>query len=262
MAIDEIHESNAQWVDWARRRASALPAADLCELPGLTVAWGGGGVWLCNSVFLSGPVESLADFDARLRTLLTFLETKPDPPFFVVCQNWIPATWRSPIHERLVAAGFRATGRSAGMAADRLRDPPAAPPQLTYRPVAGIETQYVAADINSAAHGFSIESGRAAMARSGGWGDDFLGFVGYSEGVAAATCSALLLNGAIHVLRLATQPGMQRRGFGEAVLRRAVDAVSQVTGVRRTTLHSTEAGNSLYLRLGYREVAEFRGYTR
>jgi hypothetical protein len=55
MAIDEIHESNAQWVDRARRRASALPGADLRQLPGLTIAWGGGAVWLCNSAFLSGP---------------------------------------------------------------------------------------------------------------------------------------------------------------------------------------------------------------
>jgi hypothetical protein len=62
-------------------------------------------------------VERLADFDARLRPLLTFLETKPDPPFFVVCQDWIPATWRGPIHERLVVASFRPTGQSAGVPA-------------------------------------------------------------------------------------------------------------------------------------------------
>src|ERR1035438_7295648 len=100
------------------------------------------------------------------------------------------------------------------------------------------------------------------MGRERDWTADMWGFVGYLDGASVATCMALLLNGRIHVLRLATLPGMQRRRLGEAVMRHAVDAASEATGLTRTTLHATEAGDALYRRMGYRAVAEFAGYGR
>lgn len=262
MERDEISASNRQWVDWAKRRAAGCSGAEIRELPGLTVAWSGGEVRLRNSIFLSRPVESASDFGERMDALAEFLRERTDPPFLVVCVDWVPVELRARAEEMLRAIGLPRQVRSVGMAAERLLPAGAEMPSLEYRRIADEETRRAAADINSAAWGFSLEAGRAAMGRESDWTDDMWGFVGYWNGVPVATCMTLALNGRIHVLRLATLPTMQRRRLGEAVMRRAVEAASAATGLTRTTLHATEAGDSLYRRMGYRAVAEFAGYGR
>jgi GNAT superfamily N-acetyltransferase len=262
MSAEEILESNRQWIDWAKRRAEALPGSEIRELPGLTVAWGGGPVWLTNSVFLSRPVENAADFEERTDSLADFLGTKPDPPFLVICLDWIEPALRDFAFAALAAHGFRAGSRSTGMRCDELPAPELPLPELSYHPIGDQETQNIAADINSLAHGFRVADGRAAMARSPGWGEELWGCLAYHDGGAVATCAALRLNGCLHILRLATLPGMQRRRFGEAALRRALEMASQATGLTRTTLHSTAAGDVLYRRLGYRAVAQFLTFRR
>jgi ribosomal protein S18 acetylase RimI-like enzyme len=49
-------------------------------------------------------------------------------------------------------------------------------------------------------------------------------------------------------------------GYGEALLRAAIALEQERTGIRRLVLQSTEAGYSLYRRLGFREVARFSVY--
>jgi ribosomal protein S18 acetylase RimI-like enzyme len=49
-------------------------------------------------------------------------------------------------------------------------------------------------------------------------------------------------------------------GYGEAVLRAAIAAEQARTGIRRVVLQSTDAGYSLYRRLGFNEVAKFSVY--
>ena len=262
MPVDEVQESNAQWVDWAKRRAASTPGSDVRELPGITVAWCGGDLRLTNSVFLSRPIENARDLEARVRTLSEFLADKSGMPNFVACQNWIPAPLRGEADDLLAIRGLRAKARSKGMTAEGLLAAAADLPPLTYRPIGDDETQLLAADINSAAHGFSLAAGRAVMVRGGRWGEDFWGYLAYSDGEPVATCAVLLLNGCLHVLRLATMPGLQRRGFGEAVMRRALATAENATGLTRSTLHSTAAGDALYRRLGYRAVADFVCYSR
>jgi ribosomal protein S18 acetylase RimI-like enzyme len=70
------------------------------------------------------------------------------------------------------------------------------------------------------------------------------------------------LNGALHVMCVATMPAHQRRGYAEAVMRHSLAQASRATGLTRTTLHATEAGKPAYQRMGYRETATFTGYTR
>jgi ribosomal protein S18 acetylase RimI-like enzyme len=66
--------------------------------------------------------------------------------------------------------------------------------------------------------------------------------------------------GALGVYSLATMPGDRRHGYGEALLRGALERESARTGVTRVILQSTEAGQGLYERLGFHEVAQFSVY--
>jgi ribosomal protein S18 acetylase RimI-like enzyme len=58
---------------------------------------------------------------------------------------------------------------------------------------------------------------------------------------------------------VATAPEARRKGYGEAVVRLALQTAYEATGISRTVLHVTEAGYPLYLRLGYYPTVKFMG---
>jgi len=60
---------------------------------------------------------------------------------------------------------------------------------------------------------------------------------------------------------VATLPGSQRRGFGEAVMRHALAEVRKERGLERVILQSTPAGLRLYERMGFRQVARVAVYS-
>jgi GNAT superfamily N-acetyltransferase len=47
---------------------------------------------------------------------------------------------------------------------------------------------------------------------------------------------------------VATTPDARRKGYGEAVVRHALQTAHEATGIRRTVLHATEDGYPIYLR--------------
>ncbi len=66
--------------------------------------------------------------------------------------------------------------------------------------------------------------------------------------VAAATVEAV---GRLFVVLVATDARRQRRGYGEAVTRKALYEGGRATGITRATLHATEAGAPVYPRIGF-----------
>ncbi|MEO7649899.1 MAG: GNAT family N-acetyltransferase, partial [Bryobacteraceae bacterium] len=66
--------------------------------------------------------------------------------------------------------------------------------------------------------------------------------------------------GAIGVYNVATIPAYRRRGFGEAVMRHAIEAARSESGEERTILQATEHGLSLYLSMGYKVVTNVAVY--
>jgi GNAT superfamily N-acetyltransferase len=72
----------------------------------------------------------------------------------------------------------------------------------------------------------------------------------------------MAIHGSLHVMCVATLPEWQRRGYAEAAIRYSLEDASRTTGLKRTTLHATEAGRPVYERMGYHETATFIAYTR
>jgi ribosomal protein S18 acetylase RimI-like enzyme len=92
------------------------------------------------------------------------------------------------------------------------------------------------------------------------WIGGYHGFVGIAGGKAVAIVAIVATPDALGVYSLSTLPACRRMGYGEALLRAAVAAEQQRTGIRRVVLQSTDAGYSLYRRLGFSEVAKFSVY--
>jgi len=63
------------------------------------------------------------------------------------------------------------------------------------------------------------------------------------------------------VYNVATLPGHQKRGYGEAVMRHALAEVRRERGMEPVILQSTPAGLKLYERMGFRTVARVAVYS-
>ena len=85
-----------------------------------------------------------------------------------------------------------------------------------------------------------------------------MSFVGYADGEPVSTTSIVAGAGVSGVYNVATLPGSQRLGFGEAVMRHALQ---EVGGTERVILQSTPAGYRLYERMGFRTVARVAVYS-
>jgi ribosomal protein S18 acetylase RimI-like enzyme len=63
------------------------------------------------------------------------------------------------------------------------------------------------------------------------------------------------------VYNVATMPGYQHRGYGEAVMRHALIDTGRQHGIERVILQSTPAGYRLYERMGFRTVTKVAVYS-
>jgi ribosomal protein S18 acetylase RimI-like enzyme len=260
--VAEVLESNRQLIGSALLICETFPGAEVVEMPGLIAAWCNTETPFLNSVVLSEPLTDEADLERRAATLTEYLRSKEKPPLFFVCREWVPESLRDAADAAFERAGVKASMTLTGMATDEFRPLQEGEIGLEWTPIADQKTRNHLADINAAAYGISKESMREALALPEIWTEKFDGCVGFLAGKAIATAAVMDLNGALHVMCVATLPGHQRRGYGRAAVRRSLAEMSRATGLTRTTLHATEAGRPVYLGMGYRETATFTGHMR
>jgi GNAT superfamily N-acetyltransferase len=113
------------------------------------------------------------------------------------------------------------------------------------------------ADVNCEAYGFPLEWGRSGLSGSTLWTEKAYSFLGYENDRAA---SAIANDGCLYLALVATRPDLQRKGYAEAVVRPALQAAHEATGLKRTILHATDAGYPVYQRVGYHRTANLRAY--
>jgi ribosomal protein S18 acetylase RimI-like enzyme len=88
----------------------------------------------------------------------------------------------------------------------------------------------------------------------------FTGYVGYADQEPVSTAAIVMGAGAMGAYNVATIPGHQRHGYGEAVMRHAIAEARREHGIERSVLQSTPAGVRLYERMGYRTVTTVAVY--
>jgi len=91
------------------------------------------------------------------------------------------------------------------------------------------------------------------------WHEHAYGFVAYQGTKPVSTATAIVNERCLFLFLVATMPEARRKGYGEAVVRHALQTAYQATGISRIVLHATDAGYPLYLRLGYHPTVKFVG---
>jgi len=141
-----------------------------------------------------------------------------------------------------------------GMRASQLTDARGVPDGLTIGLADDDALCAASIDINARAYAMDLAASKSLIGTRSFWKDHVLA-VGTADGAPAACAAVLLVDGHRYVALVATDPGAQRRGFADAVMRQALASAASRDGDRPTVLHATDAGRPVYERMGYAPIS-------
>ncbi|WP_405795855.1 GNAT family N-acetyltransferase [Streptomyces sp. NBC_01506] len=245
-------------------RAMALDrdaGADVRDLPGLAVRWADCRFpfWNCVTLTEAGGADS-AEVEERLGRAAEIMRAKKRPGFLWVFEDLLEDEARTGLAAAAERAGLAYAFPGVGMAGDLLPLPEPAHPDLTFVRVSTDEHLRAYADLNSRAYGFTVEDGRDGLVGSTLWREQVYAYLGMRDGVAVTCAGSVEAQGRLFVVLVATDPRWERRGYGEAVTRKALYEGGRATGLTRATLHATAAGAPVYPRIGFRPNSPMRFY--
>ncbi|MEU6476523.1 GNAT family N-acetyltransferase [Streptomyces sp. NPDC047017] len=225
--------------------------ADVRDLPGIAVRWADCrfAFWNCVTLTETGAgAELVAE---RLGRAVDIMRAKEHPGFLWLFEDLLDAEARPSLASAADKAGLEYAFSGTGMAADLLPVPEPVHPDLTFVRVTTDEHLRAYADINSLGYGFPLEEGRDGLAGSALWKDKVHAYLGLRGGIPVTCAGTVEADGRLFVVLVATDPRWQRRGYGEAVTRKALYEGARATGLTRATLHATAAGAPVYPRIGF-----------
>ena len=156
--------------------------------------------------------------------------------------------------------GLRLATELPGMLAERILPPVKPLPYVDVRRVCAGSHWDGFCEVGSVCFHVPITWFREVFDSESVW-DRFMSFVGYVDGEAVSTTSIVCGGGVLGVYNVATLPGHQRHGYGETVMRHALQEARKLHGSKSIILQSTPAGLRLYQRMGFREVARVTVYS-
>lgn len=154
----------------------------------------------------------------------------------------------------LEASGLTPLMPLTGMIAERVAPAAAIPDGLQLTRPQSDEDCAALLDVNSLAYGMDLAAAKDLIGTTSFWSNHFPA-LGVADGTAASCAGVMMVDGYRYVALVATDPSRQRRGYGDAIMRHALDLSARVHGHIPTTLHATEAGRPIYERMGYRTIA-------
>ncbi|MEU3953870.1 GNAT family N-acetyltransferase [Streptomyces achromogenes] len=228
------------------------PAADVRDLPGIAVRWADCRFAFWNCVTLTEVDADPALLGERLRQAADIMRAKRHPGFLWLFEDLLDTEARAQVRAEAEKAGLEYAFPGTGMAGDLLPLPEPAHPELTFVRVTTDDQLRAYADLNSRAYGFPLEDGRDGLLGSTLWKNQAHAYLGLRDGVPVSCAATVEADGRLFVVLVATAPEWERRGYGEAVTRKALYEGARATGLTRATLHATAAGAPVYPRIGFR----------
>jgi ribosomal protein S18 acetylase RimI-like enzyme len=240
--------------------AASRQEGEVRELRGVSIASAGVTFQMFNAAFLSSPVATEAELEQRIVTPAVHFQARGLEWSFWVCEDWLcpkPRRRARKIFERL---GLRHAIDLPGMIAEAVSPPVRPLPGLEIRRVNGGKTRDAFCGIGSTCFHVPLPWFEEVFESRSVW-ERFVSYVGYVDGDAVSTAAVVPGGGGVGVYNVATLPGRQRCGYGEAVMRHALAEARREHGMERTILQSTPAGLRLYERMGFRTVTRVSVYS-
>lgn len=257
---DSIESMEQLAVVWRAMVLDRDPDADVRDLPGIAVRWADCRFPFWNCLTLTEVGADTALMSRRLGEAAGIMRAKKRPGFLWVFDDLLQDDAVAALDGAAGRAGLQHAFPGTGMAGDLLPVPEPSHPELTFLRVTTDAHLLAYADLNARAYGFPVEDGRDGLAASTMWREQVHAYLGLRGG-APVTCAATVeADGRLFVALVATDPAWERRGYGEAVTRKALYEGARATGLTRATLHATAAGAPVYPRIGFEPNSPMRFY--
>jgi ribosomal protein S18 acetylase RimI-like enzyme len=240
--------------------AAARTKGEVCEFPGVSIASAGVTFQMFNSAFLSTHAGSEAEMKQRILLPNRHFNDRGLEWAYWVCLDWLDDVSRRRHRRLFEARDLRLSTELPGMLAERLLPPVSTLPRMEIRRVRDAAGSAAFCEIGSVCFHVPIPWFREVFDNDRVW-ERFASYVGYWDGEPVSTAAVVVGGGAIGVYNVATLPGSQRRGFGEAVMRHALAEARKEHRMERMVLQSTPAGLRLYERMGFRTITRVAVYS-
>lgn len=253
-------ESVQQLVEAWRTIVAERNPAGVLDRPGLAIRWADSKFAFWNCITFTDQGASRQILDERLAQSVDYMRAKSKPGLLWLFEDLLHPSARADLPVAAERAGLSLSLSGFGMAGDIL--PVAEPhhPDLRFVRVATEVDLMAYADLNSRAYGMSLDAGRDGLCGSDLWKSGMHAYLGLRDGVPVSAAATIAVEGCLFVALVATDPDAQKKGYGEAVTRKALYEGSKATGLTRATLHATMAGAPVYERIGFRKTSTIRFY--
>ncbi|MBD1933736.1 MULTISPECIES: GNAT family N-acetyltransferase [Cyanophyceae] len=257
----ETFASNQQFINAWSYFASVCPKGEVLEANELDITWSGTDNFFINSVFLTKPVLDEAELEAKIKVAYDYAKKRNQSWWMIVAEDSIPEFLRPQLDEVFAQQRFVPLLRMAGMATEQLLPATTHNSKLNCVSVNNLEMRRAVADINAISSNLPPAPFREILELEQFWQETVFGALGFVENQPVSTAITFLINNEFYLGLVATLPDYRNQGYAEAVIRHSLEQAAQRYGKKRTALHATPAGFSVYQRMGYQPTAYFRTYT-
>jgi GNAT superfamily N-acetyltransferase len=258
--IYDVIESVDQYASVWKVLAGDRPDADLSDRAGLSISWADSPFPFWNAVFLTEWRVDQQTLGERLGVASAVMRAKRQPGLVYVCDQYLTDDAKASLPAIVAQCGLEFALPVTGMVGDFLPLGAPAHPALRFVRVTDEAGLQAYADLNAEGYGFALEAARAGLEGSCFWKEQVHAFLGFENDVPVSAAGAFAHEGRLYLALVATKPSAQRKGYGEATVRKALYEAARGTGLKRTILHATDAGAPVYRRVGYRKAALFHTY--
>jgi len=177
-----------------------------------------------------------------------------------VCEEAHTSAGLRELRAALARHELREISRAPGMIATVLSTPRRQLPAIQCVPVDNQKLRETFGGIAAVCFDIPVGVAREVYYGKGAWSGSYPGYVGMVAGRPVGIVALVRNKGTMGIYSLGVQPENRRFGYGEALLRAAIDQARAEGDVDRIVLQSSESGHALYRRMGFREVAKFSVY--
>jgi len=238
----------------------ATGSGEVRDDPGVVIINCGRDYGVFNIALLTAPADDEAELVGHIEAAARYFRARAYRWSFWLCEDLVDIAARRRARQIFSHFGMRPISAPPGMLAEQLRDPARPLPAIECVPVQDVVTREAFSEITAATFEIPIAIAREVYTPEQAWQGAYQGFVGIVNGRPQAIVAIAATRGALGVYSLSTRPEARRKGYGEALMRAALQMSRGRTGTDRTILQSTEAGYSLYRRMGFRDVTRFTVY--
>ena len=235
---------------------SPFPGVEVLNEPGIATRWANIDFRFYNALCLTAELYGEGALVQTVCEGIDFMRARPYPGWMVVTRESLSDTAQSALSSLIVSMQL-ASMPATGMAGEILPLEEKIIPNLRFERIRDDDTVATFAELNCLAYGFPLEVARAVLGAKTFWREHAYGFIAYEGELPVATATGIVCGTSIFLFLVATRPEAQRKGYGDAVVRHALNAAHAATGIKRTSLQATDAGRPVYRRLGYLDICQY-----